>query len=102
MAIYPDNVPGHADIATETRLVRVEAGVEHLQETVRDMKADIREMRGEMHGGNKDLRGEMGELRGEMGELRKQARDDFRILFASLITTALGLSGLMAKGFHWL
>ena len=84
MAIYPDSVPAHADIATETRLVRVEAGVEQLRETVRDVKADIREMRG------------------EMGELRKQARDDFRILFASLVAVALGLSGLMAKGFHWL
>lgn len=27
---------------------------------------------------------------------------DFRILFGALIAVALGLAGLMAKGFHWL
>lgn len=27
---------------------------------------------------------------------------DFRVLFGALIAVALGLAGLMAKGFHWL
>jgi hypothetical protein len=32
----------------------------------------------------------------------KRASPDFRILFAALITVALGISTLMAKGFGWL
>jgi hypothetical protein len=31
----------------------------------------------------------------------KDAREDFRILFGALIVVALGLAGLMAKGFRW-
>ncbi|GAA3682063.1 MAG: hypothetical protein ABF636_11435 [Acetobacter sp.] len=27
---------------------------------------------------------------------------DFRVIFGALIAVALGLAGLMAKGFHWL
>ncbi|AMC13332.1 hypothetical protein RL73_02495 [Liberibacter crescens] len=38
----------------------------------------------------------------EVSELRKAADRDFRILFGALIALGLGLSGLMAKGFHWL
>ena len=34
-------------------------------------------------------------------DIKKDIREDFRILFGSLIITALGLAGLMAKGFKW-
>jgi hypothetical protein len=34
--------------------------------------------------------------------LETNARSDFRLLFGAIITLALGLGGLMAKGFHWL
>jgi hypothetical protein len=27
---------------------------------------------------------------------------DFRVLFGALIAIAVGLAGIMAKGFHWL
>lgn len=37
----------------------------------------------------------------DLREHRKETRSDFRILFGALITTALGLAALMAKGFHW-
>ena len=33
--------------------------------------------------------------------MRGAQERDFRILFSALITTALGLAALMAKGFHW-
>jgi uncharacterized membrane protein len=100
MAMAPDNPPSRdrADIATETRLVRVEAGVEHLQQSVREMRQDIRDVRGEM----KDLRGDMKDMRGDINDLRKQQREDFRLLFAAIIATNLGLGSLMAKGFGWL
>jgi hypothetical protein len=35
-------------------------------------------------------------------ELRRDDRTDFRLLFGAIIVVALGLAGLMAKGFHWL
>lgn len=34
-------------------------------------------------------------------EVRIHARSDFHLLFGSLIATALGLAGMMAKGFGW-
>ncbi|MFJ7312919.1 hypothetical protein ACIQVE_09135 [Pseudomonas sp. NPDC098747] len=36
-----------------------------------------------------------------VGEHRKETAADFRILFGALITTALGLAAIIAKGFHW-
>lgn len=36
-----------------------------------------------------------------VGEHRKETALDFRILFGALITTALGLAAIIAKGFHW-
>lgn len=61
----------------EARVAKVEAAIEFIQ---RDL-ADIRT---------------------EMRALRADARTDFRLLFGSLIGVALGLAGLMAKGFGWL
>jgi hypothetical protein len=48
------------------------------------------------------LKDDMTEIRKDVRELRADLRLDFRILFGALITVALGLAGLMAKGFHWL
>lgn len=38
----------------------------------------------------------------DLREHRKETRSDFRILFSALITTALGLAAIMAKGFGWI
>jgi hypothetical protein len=56
---------------------KLEADMSHVQKDIGTMKTDISQIRG------------------------RQDRD-FRILFGSLITVALGLGGLMAKGFGWL
>jgi hypothetical protein len=52
-----------------------------------------------------DLRLEVHDLRSDTNRRFDLMRDamerDFRILFTALITTALGLAALMAKGFHW-
>lgn len=61
----------------EARIAKVEATLEHVQR-------------------------DLGELRSDVRELRRDARTDFRILFGALIAVALGLAGLMAKGFGWL
>ncbi len=112
----------------EARVAKVEAGIEYLQREVAEVKADVRELRGE----TRELRGEMrvfrdeihkeisllrtefrGELHNEIGVLRQElhtglqgGRDFalrlFLLTWASLIATAVGLAGMMARGFHWL
>ena len=61
----------------EARVARLESHVEHIDTTLSDIKQDVR-------------------------DIKKDAKSDFRILFGALIALALGLAGLMAKGFHWL
>ena len=68
---------GSGSDGLEARIAKVEAAVEHIQRDLSEVKTDIR-------------------------ELRKDTNRDFRILFGALIAVALGLAGLMAKGFHWL
>lgn len=45
---------------------------------------------------------ELSDIKADVRGLRTDARTDFRLLFGSLIAVALGLAGLMAKGFGWL
>ena len=61
----------------EARLAKLESSVDHIQSDVKEIKQDIR-------------------------EIKKDAKEDFRLLFGTLIVISLGLAGLMAKGFHWL
>jgi len=61
----------------EARVAKLEAAVEHIQRDISDLKTDVRGLRGD-------------------------ARSDFRTLFGALIVVALGLAGIMAKGFGWL
>lgn len=56
------------------------------------------------------LKSEFSELKSEFREFRKEMRaditairtHDFRLLFGALITVALSLVAVMAKGFHWI
>ncbi|ATU92392.1 hypothetical protein B5P45_23145 [Phyllobacterium zundukense] len=61
----------------EAQVAKLSADMENIKIAVTDIKIDIR-------------------------ELRRDAKMDFRLLFGALIVVALGLAGLMAKGFHWL
>ncbi len=61
----------------EVRVAKLESDVEHIKSTMQEIKDDVR-------------------------EIRRDLRTDFRLLFGALITVALGLAGIMAKGFHWL
>ncbi len=61
----------------EAQVAKLSADMENIKIAVTDIKIDIR-------------------------ELRRDAKMDFRLLFGALIFVALGLAGLMAKGFHWL
>ncbi|ECL8551445.1 hypothetical protein ACDX64_005156 [Salmonella enterica] len=61
----------------EARVAKLESDVTHIDSTLQEMKSDMREMRWDL-------------------------RSDFRILFGALITVAIGLAGIMARGFHWI
>lgn len=61
----------------EARIAKLEASVTHIERDISEMKTDVR-------------------------ELRKADETNFRLLFATIIATALGIAGLMARGFHWL
>jgi len=61
----------------DARIAKLESDVDHIQSDTREIKQDIREM-------------------------KVDARTDFRILFGSIIGVAIGLAGLMAKGFGWI
>lgn len=61
----------------EARIAKLESTAEHVQRDMAEVKADLR-------------------------ELRRDLRTDFRLLFGALISVALGLAGLLAKGFKWL
>ncbi|MNJ59909.1 hypothetical protein D3C77_556160 [compost metagenome] len=69
------NPPGGGDV--EARVAKLETHVEYIR---RDLDVIVEDLR----------------------EHRKETRSDFRILFGALITTALGLAALMAKGFGWI
>lgn len=61
----------------QARVAKLESDVEHIKNSLKEIKEDVR-------------------------EIKRDARTDFRLLFGATITVALGLAGLIAKGFHWL
>lgn len=61
----------------EARVAKLESDVEYIKRDIREIKEDLK-------------------------DIKKDAKSDFRTLFAALITVALGLAGMMAKGFGWL
>jgi hypothetical protein len=67
----------------EPRVAVLEANIGFLKDEMTEVRKDVREMRGDING------------------LRAQDEKNFRLLFGALIAVALGLAGLMAKGFHW-
>jgi hypothetical protein len=68
------------DGGMETRIATLEASAEYTQRDVKELKEDVRAVRIDISG------------------IRTT---DFRILFGANIFVALGLAGIMAKGFKW-
>ena len=75
---------GGDDGGMEARVAKLEAAVEHIDKDVGEIKSLLRGHDGKFDG------------------VRDRMERDFRILFGAIIAVALGLAGLMAKGFHWL
>lgn len=72
---------GPHDGGMDTRLTKLETAFEYVERDIRELKDGVR-----------DLRGDVKSIR----------TTDFRILFGAIITVAIGLAAMMAKGFHWL
>jgi hypothetical protein len=68
----------------EPRVARLEIRMEHVERDIAEIKADMRSMRLAME------------------RLHARMDSDFRITWAGIIASNLGLAGLMAKGFGWL
>jgi hypothetical protein len=67
--------------AMEARLAKLEAAQEFIQRDIKELKDGVRAIK---------------------GDITAIRTTDFRIIFGALIAVALGLAGLMAKGFHWI
>jgi hypothetical protein len=63
-----------------------------------DMEARVAKLESDMEYVKRDI----SEIKGDVREIRRDMRSDFRVLFGAIIATAIGLAGMMAKGFNWL
>lgn len=93
----------------ETRVAKIEATLGHVQADVAEVKLILRgheskfdSLRDRVESGYDDTRDQFNAQRDRLDGLRDRMERDFRILFGAIIAVALGLAGLMAKGFHWL
>lgn len=77
--------PSTQDRDLPVKVAKLEANVDGLKNEVSELKTEFREFRREM--------------RAEITAIRTH---DFRLMFGALITVALSLSAVMAKGFHWI
>ena len=75
----------------EARVARLESDFGHLSRDIGHLEADMAHLKTDMTSVKADLR----------QVIERQDRD-FRVLFGAIITVAVGLGGLMAKGFGWL
>ncbi len=71
----------------EARVAVLEEITAATKAAIADLRQDIRDLR------TKTLRRD--------DALRDALERDFRILFSALISVAIGLATMMAKGFHW-
>jgi hypothetical protein len=73
-----------SDASMDGRVARIESDISYIKRDIQDIKGDIKDVRSDI----KDIRTDM--------------RTDFRITFGALIAVALGLAGIMARGFGWM
>lgn len=73
-----------SDASMDGRVARIESDISYIKRDIQDIKSEIKEVRIDI----KDIRTDM--------------RNDFRITFGALIAVAVGLAGIMARGFGWM
>lgn len=66
--------------------------------TIGGMEARVARLESDMEYVKRDV----SEIKGDLKDFRKEAREDFRVTFGVIVFVAIGLAGIMAKGFGWL
>lgn len=81
----------NSEASMDGRVARIESDISYIKRDIQDIKGEI-----------KDVRGEIKDVRIDIKDIRSDMRNDFRITFGALIAVALGLAGIMARGFGWM
>jgi hypothetical protein len=89
--------PKLADDVGKRRASRVAVDIGVVAGTIGGMEARIAKLESHVE----YIRRDLDDVRSHVKEIRRNQQADFRILFASLITVAIGLAGIISKGFHW-
>ncbi|HHT0302210.1 TPA: hypothetical protein ACTW34_000651 [Raoultella planticola] len=74
----------NSDTSVDGRMGRMESDISYIKRDINDVKDDIKD------------------VRNDIKDIRKDMKGDFRLTFGALIAVALGLAGLMARGFGWI
>ena len=94
-----------AEMVEEARLVRIESRLDHIEARLSELKVGVdgrfAELKGSIDARFAEVKADIRELRGSLASLSDTHHRDFRLIFGALIAVALGLAGLMARGFHW-
>ncbi|MGH7153997.1 MAG: hypothetical protein ACREF3_08695 [Acetobacteraceae bacterium] len=110
---YPSDMESRVAIL-ETIAQQTAAALQGLQAEMRGFRSDLHqeigglrsEMKQEIGGLRSEMKQEIGglrsDLRSDVAGLRRIHDRDFRLTFAAIITTAVGLAALIAHVAHWL
>lgn len=86
----------------KTDVTVLKQDVSELKTDVAVLKSDVKGLKTDVAEIKLDQNSFRHEVVSEFKAIRRDMRGDFRLLFSALITVALGLTAVMAKGFHWL
>ncbi len=75
----------------EKRIDKLEANVDGIKVDVAVLKADVHY-----------IKHDMSDMKSDIRVVKDRQERDFRLLFGAIIFVALGMTGVMAKGFGWL
>ncbi len=95
--------------AMEARVGVLETHIEHIRDDVAEIRRDVRELRSEgehnfktlLAADERNFKALSAARESNFKTLMAAREKNFRLLFGALIAVALGIAGLMAKGFHW-
>jgi len=102
MAVEPEHALHELDkrrqrsygVSMIEQVAKLGSDAEYIKRDVGELKKDLREA-------TLENRREFREVRDELSEMRERQERDFRIIFGALVTTTLGIAGVIAKGFGW-
>jgi hypothetical protein len=72
--------------------------IDKLETDVAEIKKDVAVLRLDVD----YLKRDVGEIKADLRGVKDRQERDFRLLFGAIIFVALGLTGVLAKGFGWI